>query len=168
MRIGYNHGAANCRRIYDHICRLTSYLQVTYFHILICNNTIASKFTNQCVKINLGIVTIKCQSNIRTHVPQKPLQYHLEGGGGGASYPPFWTPFEYSMDSFHPLWTCGPSTHVKGFYASPGILLPDVLKPIFTQVMEEPRGINTLPPNLVLHHDSKEVLYRSAGFWYST
>ena len=69
MRTDYDRGAANCRRIYDRIFRLTSNLQVTYFHILRGNNTKADKFANQGVKNKLGIVTIKGQNNIYKYVP---------------------------------------------------------------------------------------------------
>ena len=69
MRMGYKHGAANCRRIYDRICRNNPDLQATYYHILIFNNATVDNLANQGVKNNLGLVSIKGQHTYHKHVP---------------------------------------------------------------------------------------------------
>ena len=68
MRKGYKYGAANCRIIYERICRNNPDLHASYYHILRGNNVIADKLANQGVTNRLGLVYIKGHQNYHKHV----------------------------------------------------------------------------------------------------
>ena len=68
MRKGYNSGATNCKRLYEHISRMSITLHATFLHILRNNTSLVNKMENQGVKNKLGIVLIRYQHHHK-HVP---------------------------------------------------------------------------------------------------
>ena len=68
MRNGYNFSATNYKLLYECIIRLSSNLQVTYFHNLRHNNSLVDKMENKGVKNKIGIVSIREQT-LHMHVP---------------------------------------------------------------------------------------------------
>ena len=68
MRKGYNLGAANCKRLYNHISINNNTLHTAYYHILRKDNAFADKMEDQRTKYNLGIVSIRDQKHYK-YVP---------------------------------------------------------------------------------------------------
>ena len=61
-------GATNCGCLSKRITKINSNLQVTYYHILRKNNSMADKMANKGVKNKLGIVSIR-EKTYYKHVP---------------------------------------------------------------------------------------------------
>ena len=68
IRSGRIDGAANYSRLHKRITKISSNLQVTYYHILRQNNSMADKMANKGVKNKLGIVSIRDKTYYK-HVP---------------------------------------------------------------------------------------------------
>ena len=68
MSNGRIDGATNCSCLHKRIIKMSSNLQVTYYHILRQNNSLADKMANKGVKNKIGIVSIGDQV-FQTRVP---------------------------------------------------------------------------------------------------
>ena len=61
VRNGHIDGAINCSHLHKRIIKMSSSLEISYYHILRKNNSLADKMANKGVKNKIGIVSIREQ-----------------------------------------------------------------------------------------------------------
>ena len=59
MTAGYNQGVVKIRRIYERVRQISANMQISFYHILISNNSEEDNLANQGAKLKIGLSIVK-------------------------------------------------------------------------------------------------------------